>query len=158
MKKIVIADDNKILLEQIKKGLSENEEIEIIGTAQNGIEELELIEKLNPDIAVTDIEMPEMTGIEVIEQTEKIGSTTEFIVITGAITSNEILKKLSSLSIRNIIYKPFDIKQVIDDILKESEVINTNEGKETDIKIITNEKVGFIDKIKRLLRKLKKKQ
>ena len=115
MIKIVVADDNEILLEQIVKGLKQSKEIEIVGIAKNGQEELEYIKQFCPDIVITDIVMPKMTGVDVIEIVKDFENPPEFIVMTGG-ASSEIMKKLYSLPVRNIFNKPIDIQRILDEI------------------------------------------
>ena len=142
MIKIVVADDNEVLLEQIVKGLKQSEEIEIVGVAKNGQEELEYIKQFCPDIVITDIEMPKMTGVEVIEIAKDFENPPEFIVITGG-ASSEIMKKLYSLPVRNIFNKPLEIQRLIDEI------------ENTKVVEIPKEKIKTLAEEKSLLGKLK---
>lgn len=62
--KIIIADDHQMFLEGISSLLQDVPEIEVVGTALNGNQVIEKIKTLEIDIVVTDINMPEMDGIE----------------------------------------------------------------------------------------------
>src|ERR1700733_7506807 len=62
--KIVIADDHEIFREGFKLLLKRQDEVELVGEAENGKELLEIIAKKQPDIAIVDIKMPVMDGIE----------------------------------------------------------------------------------------------
>ncbi len=62
--KLIIADDHEIFRDGFKLMLSKFPEINLVGEASNGRELLELTEKLNPDVILTDIKMPLMDGIE----------------------------------------------------------------------------------------------
>ena len=63
-KRIVIADDHRLVIEGIAGLLISTGEYEIVGRAGNGAEALRLIRRLKPDLAVLDITMPEMDGID----------------------------------------------------------------------------------------------
>ena len=63
--KIIIADDHKMFLQGIVSLLENEENISILGMAQNGKEAIKIIEANIPDIILLDISMPEMDGIEV---------------------------------------------------------------------------------------------
>lgn len=63
-KRIVIADDHKLFIEGIAALLTSSGEYEVAGRAGNGAEALRLIRQLKPDLAVLDITMPELDGIE----------------------------------------------------------------------------------------------
>lgn len=63
MIKVVIVDDSAFMRKAIGNLLSKDPEIEVIGTAGNGLEALEIIKRLDPDVVTMDIEMPKMDGI-----------------------------------------------------------------------------------------------
>lgn len=62
--KIIIVDDHQIFRQGLTTVLSDNADFSIIGQAANGLEFLELLNSLRPDIVLMDISMPEMNGIE----------------------------------------------------------------------------------------------
>ena len=62
--KIILAEDQPLILSSLKVLLSEEDGIEVVATASNGAEALILISEYQPDIAVLDIYMPQMDGIE----------------------------------------------------------------------------------------------
>ena len=61
--KIVIADDHAIFRDGFKVLLKNQEELELIGEANDGKELIELTERVQPDVVISDIMMPEMDGI-----------------------------------------------------------------------------------------------
>ena len=65
--KLVIVDDHPLVLDGLISRLNRSQEIQIIGQASNGKEALEVVERLNPDVVLMDINMPEMNGIEAAE-------------------------------------------------------------------------------------------
>jgi two-component system, chemotaxis family, protein-glutamate methylesterase/glutaminase len=67
----LVVDDSIFMRTILKGALSSTTNIEVIGTAQNGNEALEKIEKLKPDVVTLDIEMPGLTGLEVLERVMK---------------------------------------------------------------------------------------
>jgi DNA-binding NarL/FixJ family response regulator len=64
MLRILLVDDSEILLQSLKIILEQDPELSVTGTAKNGIEALELCEKLSPDIVLMDIRMPVCNGVE----------------------------------------------------------------------------------------------
>ena len=66
--KILIADDINKIAEDNKNIVSQNENVEIVGIASNGQEEMEMILEFTPDLVITDNKMPIINGIEVIEK------------------------------------------------------------------------------------------
>jgi DNA-binding NarL/FixJ family response regulator len=82
MIKVLIADDHSLFIEGLLALISKVEGISISGTATNGRTALELIREIEPDVAVLDISMPELTGLEIIEALRGSGIATKFIIVT----------------------------------------------------------------------------
>ena len=68
MMKIVVADDSYLLRDRIKSLLNSINNISIVYEAKNGVDALQLIIDKEPDLAILDIRMPEMNGIEVLKK------------------------------------------------------------------------------------------
>lgn len=68
MIKVVLADDHVLVRDGIKALLEDQEGIAVIDEASNGLEALEVISRIKPDVLIVDIRMPEMNGIEVVQQ------------------------------------------------------------------------------------------
>ena len=81
--RVLIVDDSAIYRKVITEVLSGQPEIEIIGTAANGKIALEMIEKEMPDLLTLDIEMPVMTGLELLQELKKKKSPVKSIVLSG---------------------------------------------------------------------------
>jgi two-component system, LytTR family, response regulator len=69
----LIADDEPRARQFMEKLLSEQEELEVVGTARGGVEALSLCHKLKPDVAFLDIHMPDLSGLEVARQLVRAG-------------------------------------------------------------------------------------
>lgn len=84
MLKVVIADDEERVCRLVRM-LADWEALgmEVVGTASNGLEALELVESLAPDILVTDIRMPGCDGMELIEKAKKASPHLEIALISG---------------------------------------------------------------------------
>lgn len=80
MIKVVLAEDQNLLLGALGSLLDMEEDIEVVGKAANGEEALKLVEELNPDICLMDIEMPVMTGLEAAEHL--MDHTCKVIILT----------------------------------------------------------------------------
>jgi DNA-binding NarL/FixJ family response regulator len=78
--RIVLADDHRIFLDGLVSLLEE--EFDIIGTAENGRALIEKVEKLRPDVVVTDISMPELNGIEATIQIKKFDPDIKVVLLT----------------------------------------------------------------------------
>ena len=116
---IVVADDHPMLL----KGLNDelvNSGYSIIGQADNGIQALELILKLQPKIAFLDIDMPVLNGFEVIKMAREKGSETKFIILSFH-KESYYLVQAKTFQIDGYLLKEdsfFEIERCIDEVME----------------------------------------
>ncbi len=94
--KIVIADDQRLMREGLKTILDLEEDMEVLGTAGNGKEALELCRRLTPDVVLMDIRMPEMDGVEATKLISAEGLATRVIVVTTFDDDELIIKALKA--------------------------------------------------------------
>ena len=125
--RIIIAEDEPIILEMYKNIVGKREDYEIIGTATNGKEEEELINTTKPDIVITDNQMPIQNGIDVIEKVynSDLVYKPKFILITGDYRDRSFLDKCEKLQVERVMGKPVnydsldflltDLKVIIED-------------------------------------------
>ncbi len=81
-KRIIIADDHPIVRAGLLKVLQAINSIEVVDTCKDGIDALNSIRTMNPDVAILDLAMPGMNGFEVIRNVRDLGLKTDFIVLT----------------------------------------------------------------------------
>lgn len=79
---VVLADDHSILRAGLKLLLESQDDIEVVAEAENGHKALEACMKLQPDILILDLSMPEGSGLPVIEKVKKSCPHTEIVVLT----------------------------------------------------------------------------
>jgi len=115
--KIVIADDHPVFRNGLKKLIEEDPSIEIIGEAENGEKALELIIELNPLIAVLDIDMPKMSGIQVLKSLNKSKTEVKIIFLT-VFASADIFDKAMELGISGYLLKDSAVTDIIECIHK----------------------------------------
>jgi len=66
--RVVLADDHAIVREGLRALLDHQPDMQVVGTATNGHQAIQLVDECNPDVAVLDISMPELNGIEAIHR------------------------------------------------------------------------------------------
>lgn len=79
---VVIVEDNKRYLDELGHLLTNSPSIRVVGQYTHGKEAYEEILRLNPDVTLIDIELPDISGVEVIERVSSRGCPTEFLVLT----------------------------------------------------------------------------
>jgi DNA-binding NarL/FixJ family response regulator len=87
---VVLADDHPIVLSGLRALLQAEAGVEIVATAPDGATALEAIRAHEPNIAVLDIIMPQLTGLEVLDAVETNGLTTRVILLTSSATDEQI--------------------------------------------------------------------
>ena len=79
---VLLADDHAIVREGVASLLREEPELNIIGQAGDGTEALDMIRDLQPDVAILDLNMPKLHGIEVIRRARKLSSKVRIAVLS----------------------------------------------------------------------------
>lgn len=82
MIEIVFAEDQKLLRSALVALLELEEDIDVVGSADNGRDALRLVEQHSPNVLVTDIEMPGLTGIELAAQVRRKAPKTQVMIVT----------------------------------------------------------------------------
>jgi len=88
--RVVLADDHPIVLTGLRAVLQFEPGVEIVAAAPEGATALELIRAHEPDIAVLDIDMPQLTGLDVLEALEADGLSTRVVFLTGSASDEQI--------------------------------------------------------------------
>lgn len=106
MWKALIADDENLICRLVQALVDwDSLDMELVGTAANGLDALELIRKCNPDILITDIRMPGCSGLELIREAKGINPELEIIIISGY-AHFEYAKSAISYGVGNYLLKP----------------------------------------------------
>ena len=92
MIRVMIADDHSMVREGLKSLLELDGDIEVIEQAENGIDCLEKLEKIIPDVLLLDINMPSMDGLEVIEKLKENKSKVKVLLLTAHNEAEYLLK------------------------------------------------------------------
>lgn len=138
MYRLLIVDDEEIEREGMANYINwEAMDIQLVGTAWNGVEGFEKIEKQRPDIVLTDIKMPFMDGIQLIRKTKAEYPEIEFVVLSGY-GEYEFTSQAMEEGVRHYLLKPCDedkIGAVLNKI--KNELQKKAERKQTTVKYET---------------------
>jgi len=90
---LIIADDHQILREALRNLLvSMDRNIDVIGEAGDGLETIDKVQQLQPDLLILDISMPKMRGIEAIKEIKRVSPDTKILVLSMH-NKNEYIKQ-----------------------------------------------------------------
>jgi DNA-binding NarL/FixJ family response regulator len=81
--RIVLADDHWLMRDETRRILAQHPDLSVVGEAEDGLEALELVGRLQPDVAVLDIRMPKLSGIEVIDRMKERSPDTKALILTA---------------------------------------------------------------------------
>ncbi len=88
---IVVVDDHPVLRDGLSAVLSTQPDFRVIGEAESGVEAVEIIVELRPDVVMLDLEMPEMDGVETLKRLREHNPDIRVIVFTAFDTDERIL-------------------------------------------------------------------
>ena len=94
--KVMIADDHSLIREGIKQLLEFDGTIEVMTEASNGVECLEKLEDIHPDVLLLDVNMPEKNGLEVLEEIKRKNYNVKVLILT---VHNELEYLLKAIDI-----------------------------------------------------------
>jgi DNA-binding NarL/FixJ family response regulator len=81
--KILVADDSSLFRDRIKSLLQYINNNSVVYEADNGADALQIIRKKQPDLAILDIRMPELSGIEVLKKIRKLKMKVKICILTN---------------------------------------------------------------------------
>ncbi len=79
---IVLADDHLMFRQGVKKILEEHDDLKVVGEANDGIELLDLLKKITPDVVILDISMPNIRGIEATKEIKMTAPEIKVVILT----------------------------------------------------------------------------
>ena len=83
MLKVLIADDSNPIRERIIKLLSDISNVEIVGEAIDGIETAVMVRKTKPDLVILDLQMPKLSGLEILPRLKEMDPPPVVVVLTN---------------------------------------------------------------------------
>ncbi|MGB6900943.1 MAG: response regulator transcription factor, partial [Candidatus Acidiferrum sp.] len=102
--RVLLADDHAIFRDGLRKLLDSDEDITIVGEAQNGAECIKLLAKLKPEILLLDLRMPDKDGLAVLEEVNFDTLPTRVIVLTAAEDDRDVVRAMR-LGARGVVLK-----------------------------------------------------
>ncbi len=118
MTSVIVIDDDKDIV-NITSELLELHGMNVIGKGYDGLEAVELFDKLHPDLVLLDVMMPQYDGLYALRKIREKDPIANVIIVSGGF-SESVEKKLRSLKPTKILFKPIDVSILVDLFLVES--------------------------------------
>jgi DNA-binding NarL/FixJ family response regulator len=158
-RKVIIVEDHSVFREGLKRIISDMDDLELIGEAENGSVFLDLLKKMTPDLVLMDIQMPVMDGIEATEKALKQSPGLKILVVS-MFGEEEFAYSMVEKGVAGFILKTADVpdfRRAINKVL-EGQHYYSEEITGLLVKKVrqldTNERITLSDKEKEVLRLL----
>lgn len=102
--RVLIADDHPVVRVGLRNMLQVDPLVQVVGEARDGVEALEMARRLNPDVLLLDLAMPNVAGMDALREITSGGLHTRTIVLTGLIDKRQVLEALQ-LGARGVVLK-----------------------------------------------------
>lgn len=111
--RLVLCDDHAIVLAGLAEVLSNQPDLEVVGTCADGAQAVALIRSLRPDVAILDVKLPGMDGLAVVRALRDDGVTTRFILLTAVLDDVQALEAMQ-LQIPGIVLKEMHVDRLVE--------------------------------------------
>jgi len=134
--KILIIDDEPMIIKGLQELVAWDEiGCEICGVAKNGEEGQQAIIEKTPDIVISDIQMPKLNGLEMIEALKNISAGIKFIILTGH-REFDYASKAINLGVVKYLLKPTNIEDIKSAVAEAMMILDEERAKDEDIKAL----------------------
>lgn len=134
MYKIIIIDDEPMIIKGLTTLVPWFEiGCEVVGVAENGIDGLEQVKTLQPDIVISDIQMPKLSGLEMIRALAQARINVKCILLTGY-RQFEYAKEAIDLGVQKYLLKPTNLEEIKAAVVEMTQLIDEEQSKEESIK------------------------
>src|SRR5271157_2074009 len=94
MIRILIADDHPIVRDGLRKLLTLEDDLEVVGEANDGCEVLDRVQELDPDVLLLDLRMPNLDGLSALQTLQQTNKRTKVIILTASEDKNEFVQAM----------------------------------------------------------------
>ena len=147
--RVLVIDDSAYVRKVVKEILSRSPFIEVVGTARDGREALELVEQLNPDVVTCDLNMPELDGVGFVREQMERRPVPIIIMSIANETAEAALEALDAGAV-DFVQKPtalatekmFDVSTELIEKVKAAGDISLNRLPTAEVKELTKDELG----------------
>lgn len=132
--KVILVDDEVEVIDVMKKKIHWNDlGFDVVGSATNGVKALELVEKLQPDVVLTDIKMPYMDGLELARKLNQDYPNIYIMLCTG-FDEFEYAKEAVHLEIKEYMLKPISATELSESLMKLKTTLDREREEKLNVK------------------------
>ncbi len=132
--RVIIADDERPAREFLKSVLREFEEVELVGEAENGSDAVELIKRVKPDLAILDLKMPEVSGLDAVKMLRR----SQMPLIAFATAHDEFAVKAFEVNAVDYLLKPVERSRLAQTIARAVERLEQADWRITEAEKVKN--------------------
>ena len=114
---VLIADDHPVYREGLARSWQQVPEITVVAAVGDGQTALTLIEEIKPHVAIVDLRLPEIDGMELLDRLTAIGSTTKPLVLTAYMDSTTVYRAFSK-GARGFLEKAASFREITDAVIR----------------------------------------
>jgi len=92
--RVVLADDHPIVRDGLRKLLSLEEDIQVVGEASDGREVLQIVQQTEPDVVILDLRMPNLDGLSALQALQQFSKKAKIIILTASEDKNEFVQAM----------------------------------------------------------------
>jgi two-component system response regulator NreC len=117
---LILADDHPIVRQGLRHLLEKEPKFLVVGETGNGIEALQLVEQLKPDILIVDMMMPGLNGLEILRQLKKISPKTRSIVLSMQSANAYVVEALKNGAAGYVLKEtgPVELINAVDEVIQ----------------------------------------
>lgn len=136
--KVLLVDDEPQAIDAMEGKIQWKDlHFQLVGSATNGVKALELVEKLQPDVVLTDIRMPYMDGLELTRKLNQEYSNIRIMLCTG-FDEFEYAKEAVHLDVEEYMLKPVNASELSESLLRLKEILDREREEKLNVKKLEN--------------------
>ena len=113
---VVVADDHPIFLDGVLGALGRRDDLEVVGSAGDGAEALRLVRELRPAVALLDLRLPAMPGVDILHAIRREDLPTRVLMLSGALASGAVYEAVQA-GVDGYLTKEADRRTIADAIV-----------------------------------------
>lgn len=115
--RLLIADDHPLYRSSVERVVRLDSRLQVAATANDGREALEKIKEIEPDIAVVDLNMPELDGLDLLDSVNQLEVKTRVVILTGHLESDAVYRAVE-LGAAAVLSKMVEPERLVDTLLQ----------------------------------------